>query len=213
MISALVCPHCQVYAQQRSSPVPFLNGSPNPQLNAVEGRPFHWEHTYYLQCTNCDGFTLVTYDGDKVVYPRRRYGPAPNPDLSDDIKKDFNEARVIAQESPRGAAALLRLLLQKLCRELGEKGDDLNTDIGNLVKRGVPLQVQQSLDAVRVIGNNAVHPGEMAIEDDLEIVEVLMRLVNVIALRLLTEPKQVQAVYEQLPESKRTAIEKRDGKV
>ena len=45
-------------------------------------------------------------------------------------------------------------------------GDDMNDeererieDIVSMVKRGLEEQVQKALDAVRVIGNNAVHPG------------------------------------------------------
>jgi len=115
------------------------------------------------------------------------------------------------QKSPRGAAALLRLCIQKLCMELGEKGKDLNTDIKNLVAKGLPEGVQKSLDIVRVIGNESVHPGQIDLRDDMETAKVLFKLVNLIAEKMITEPKEVEEIYNILPEEKRQQIKKRDG--
>jgi hypothetical protein len=138
--------------------------------------------------------------------------PPPNDDLSDDIKRDYNEARGIVSRSPRGAAALLRLAIQKLCRELGEPGKNINEDIAALVRRGLPVKLQQALDGVRVIGNEAVHPGEIDISDDLPTATMLFGLVNFIAEKMLTEPKAVEALYGKLPAEKLAQIAKRDGK-
>jgi hypothetical protein len=43
--------------------------------------------------------------------------PFPNNDLPEDIKNDYIEARDILNKSPRGSSALLRLAIQKLCKE------------------------------------------------------------------------------------------------
>lgn len=136
--------------------------------------------------------------------------PLPNSDLREDIKVDYLEARSIVNKSPRGAAALLRLCIQKLCEQLGESGKDINTDIGNLVQKGLHSTIQKSLDIVRVIGNDAVHPGQIDLKDDIDTANKLFELVNLIAQVMITEPKAIDELYTALPESKRKAIEERD---
>lgn len=162
------------------------------------------------RCVHCKGISVWVHD--RMVGPLGTVGPAPNPDLSAEIRKDFEEARNIAQLSPRGAAALLRLAIQKLCAELGESGKNINSDISNLVKKGLDPRIQKALDIVRVIGNEAVHPGTMNIDDDFETVSKLFSLVNLITERMITHPKSIDELYSQLPEDKIAAIEKRDGK-
>lgn len=147
-----------------------------------------------------------------MIYPIHAVAEAPNADLPDDIRADFEEARLIANFSPRGAAALLRLAIQKLCAYLGQSGKNINTDIAALVANGLPQKVQQALDIVRVIGNDAVHPGAIDLRDDAETVNKLFRLVNFIAHKTITEPREVEEIYSGLPADKLAGIEKRDKK-
>lgn len=147
-----------------------------------------------------------------MIYPNYSGIEPPNQDLDKGIQDDYMEAAGILQKSPRGAAALLRLAIQKLCTQLGETGKDINEDIKNLVVKGLPVKVQQSLDAVRVIGNEAVHPGQLDLKDDSKTAASLFKLLNFIAEKMITEPKEIDAIYAKIPDSKKEGIEKRDGK-
>jgi hypothetical protein len=148
--------------------------------------------------------------GKLLVYPEKIVAPIPNEDLPDDVREDYMEARTIIHKSPRGAAALLRLAIQKLCRFLGESGKNINNDIAELVKKGLNPNVQKSLDIVRVIGNEAVHPGIIDLKDSPEIAIKLCTIINIIADLMITQPKLIEQMYSGLPEDKVKGIESRD---
>lgn len=159
-------------------------------------------------CENCE--KICIWRNEKMVYPDIAVVDQPNDDLPEDIKKDYLEAASILNKSPRGAAALLRLCVQKLCKYLGEKGKNLNDDIGDLAKGGLSPTIIKAMDALRVTGDNAVHPGELDINDNPEIAIKLFQLVNFIADKMITEPKEINSFYnETIPESAKDAIEKR----
>jgi hypothetical protein len=145
-----------------------------------------------------------------LIYPLKLTSPLPHKDLPESCKSEYDEARHVLPFSPRAAAALLRLCIQKLCKELGASGESINKDIGELVKNGMDSRIQKALDVVRVTGNNAVHPGTMDLTDDDELVNKLFKLVNLIVEEMITKPKEIDTLYGALPETARLAIEKRD---
>jgi hypothetical protein len=160
-------------------------------------------------CHHCSKYS-VWLDG-RLIYPTDGSAPPPNTDLSEDVLRDYNEARAILVRSPRGAAALLRLAIQKLLVEFGEKGKNINQDIGRLVRKELPVTVQQAMDSLRVFGNEAVHPGQIDMSDDTETATALFGLVNIIADRMISEPKRVAELYAKIPPEKRAEIEARDA--
>lgn len=137
--------------------------------------------------------------------------PNAHEDLPPSCAGEFEEARRVASASPRAAAALLRLCVQKLCQHLGCQGKNINDDIGTLVRQGLPVQIKQALDVVRVIGNNAVHPGEMSADDTNEIADSLFGLINFIVEQMITQPKEIERLHAKLPPGALQAIERRDG--
>jgi hypothetical protein len=197
------CPNCGVFADQRWGDDSYIrrNGSHIgnlPNLSAAF-------------CAHCTKYSLWK-DGGVMIYPFSGIAPLPNSDLPEDISNDYLEARDIASVSPRGAAALLRLCIQKLCIHLGEPGKDLNKDIGSLVANGLNPAIQKSLDIVRVIGNESVHPGVIDLRDDPQITTRLFSLINIIADVLITQPKMIEETYGVIPETKRDGIDQRDAK-
>ena len=166
---------------------------------------------YISQCYSCNAFAL--WHADSLMFPKSKFEIEPNEDLPVEIKADFNEAAFILDLSARGAAALLRLALQKLLKHLGETGENINGDIGSLVQKGLDVRIQQALDLVRVIGNNAVHPGSIDMRDNRDTAVRLFSLINMIAYDRITHPREIDALYQtHLTPSQKQAIAARDKK-
>lgn len=147
-----------------------------------------------------------------MILPDHASAPMPHIDLPEYCRDDFVEARSIISRSPRGAAALLRLVIQKLLPSLGGTGKNIDEDIALLVKGGLAVEVQQALDSCRVIGNNSVHPGEMDISDTPEVAAQMCELINFIVENRISQPKKIKAIYTSLPLKNIAAIEARDKK-
>ena len=194
---AFTCPHCGAYAQQD-----HINATARLQLtdgpNVI--------HSSF--CRHCSGVCL--WYNRNLVYPVFGQSPLPNPQMPEDVKQDYQEAANICAQSPRGACALLRLAIQKLCVELGGKCKNLNSDIALLVENGLPTRIQKALDIVRVIGNNAVHPGQID-TDDPKMVADLFLLTNLIVEQMIEIPGKVNSLFSSLPDGAKEAIERRDG--
>jgi hypothetical protein len=161
-------------------------------------------------CSSCGDFTL--WVNKEIVYPKKTTLPPPNEDLNEDIKALYLEASSILVDSPKGATALLRLALQKLLEQVGKSGKNINNDIKSLVAEGLSPKIQQALDLLRVIGNNAVHPGQINLDDNTEIARKLFGILNFIAEELISKPKELEDLYADLiPSDTQDHIKQRDG--
>ncbi|HGY9611008.1 DUF4145 domain-containing protein [Vibrio harveyi] len=192
------CVQCGVYANQ------YWN-----KLKRESSQYYHETEFTYNRCSHC-GEICYWYQG-RMIVPSEAPVPPHHQDLPEVCVSDYNESRDIVARSPRAAAALLRLTIQKLLSELGEKGKNINEDIGSLVTKGLPVEVQQALDYCRVVGNNAVHPGEIDLNDNPEIANSLFEMINFIVEVRISQPKKVAALYSILPEGALKAVAKRDG--
>lgn len=205
---SFTCPHCHAISLMRWSFHHFLEDTGNI-VEVRNGGKEYLNELYIARCVNC-GKKIIWINKD-YVYPEIN-AEEPNVDMPESVKQLYNEAGLIYNKSPRAACALLRLAIDRLCNELGETDRDINKNIGSLVKKGLPQSVQQALDVVRVVGNKAVHPGMISFDvDDKNTATMLMRLLNIITERMITEPKEIESLYEGLPESVKESITKRDN--
>lgn len=162
-------------------------------------------------CSSCSNFTL--WVNREIVYPKKTTVPPPNKDLDESIKALYVEASTILVDSPKGSTALLRLALQMLLKQIGKSGKNINSDIKDLVAEGLSPKIQQALDLLRVVGNNAVHPGQINLDDNAEVAEKLFSILNFIADELITKPKELEILYADLiPPDTQEHIKIRDKK-
>jgi hypothetical protein len=186
--------------------------SEDPEGEGVDGAlwgALKFDNVFTSQCFACHRRSI--WLRDRIIYPETDFVIEPNPDLPNEVLVEFNEAASIFSRSPRGASALLRLAIQRLCNWLGKEGD-INQMIGELVAEGLNARIQKALDIVRVIGNESVHPGTVDVRDTPEIAEQLFRLVNIIAEKMISEPKHIDQLYSTLPPGKLSGINNRDKK-
>lgn len=223
-----VCPHCNGYTQHTWHAVhrnnvnfipredstfvkllPYQHPYLQPQYSGV----YHYadQSIYISQCTHCH--KIIIWYNFKIIYPLTGITASPNNYMPNEVKEFYNEAASVCALSPRSAAALLRLALQILLKELGGEGKNINDDIAKLTKDGVlKYEIKTACDILRVIGNNAVHPGQIDIKDNTEITNSLFGLLNLIVSETLERKAKIDSLYSLLPEGAKEAIEKRDSK-
>lgn len=206
---AFSCPHCNVYAKQYWYDFGVYHEFEN-RHGVIDGGFEAFNSAYrYAQCSHCKELTM--WKDEELIFPISSFAPPANHDMPDEVKQIYNEARKIAVLSPRGSVALLRLGLQILLPYVGGKGKNIYEDIRYLVKNGLDAGTQPALDTLRVIGNNAVHPGQINLSDDIETASGLFAILNHIVNVLITQPKELDEYYNSLPQSIRDEISKRDS--
>lgn len=214
-------PFTQQFVDELKSDKNFSNDFVARIQRLVDGEPLFFKsekslHSYisvdnvhFSECFSCEDISI--WVGTKIIYPNNELVFQPNEDMPHDVRKDFEEAASIISNSPRGASALLRLAIQKLCLHLGGAGININNDIAHLVKNGLDPRIQKAMDVVRVVGNESVHPGTMDLKDDIDTASQLFRLVNLVVETQISSKKHIDELYAKLPEDKLKQIEKRDG--
>lgn len=234
------CPHCQVVSQQRWFNKNTASSAVNEIFNIVyydyrtrikdyEQRAIasFMKHVVDANSENMKDFIpsnfsiatcLICHDislwvDREIVYPRKTTIAPPNDDMDDEIKSLYHEACTIFVDSPKGSTALLRLALQLLLKQIGKSGKNINNDIKELVAEGLSSKIQQALDLLRVVGNNAVHPGQIDLEDNSNIALKLFHVLNFIADEMITKPKELELLYtDVIPDETKEHINQRDGK-
>jgi hypothetical protein len=200
------CPHCGLSAKHEWHNIAKGVISENG-ISYYEG---FVPDLYMSLCSQCNRYTL--WHNDKIIYPALSFAPWPTEDMPLDIKDAFLEARSVVTSSPKAASALLRLCLQNLMIHLGENGKNLELNISNLIKKGLPKKFRDALRAVRAIGFDAVKPGEIHPKDDGDTAVALFNLINMIVETTISEQKKVNQLYTTLPNPKHVRKKKRTRK-
>ncbi|PZT48921.1 hypothetical protein B6S12_01095 [Helicobacter valdiviensis] len=193
---AFNCPHCEVYSSMKWD---TFYECTSRDIKQVEGYSF-----FDSTCFNCKR-SVIWYLKDKnakIFFPREVTIP-PEENMPENVKEIYEEASLVLGDSPRAACALLRLALQELMKYLKEniegynelKIENLNQDIEKIIEIGNFYQAQEAMikeamNSVRLIGNRAIHPSELDINDNLEIANILFEMINFIIGEIITKPKE-----------------------
>lgn len=214
------CPHCGTYCPQYHYGLrrmvfdltPSINTREyDPEIRIGDGGEMLLTKTKFAMttCAECEDFTL--WVEEEMVYPVVTSLPKPLQDMPEEVKKLYIEAANVYPISAKSASALLRLAIELLLKQLGEKGS-LNDKIKSLVSKGVSQKIKQGLDAVRWYGNNGIHPGEINLEERREDIIFLFYLLNIIVQELITDGKEAEKFYQRLPSKFLESVAKRDQK-
>lgn len=163
-----VCPHCLMTVA--FTPI---------KVNSIGDLVLASYWLCHRMCPNpeCLGYVLLIVQNGKIL---EMYPPLPvregRPELPKAVespyREEYEEAGRVLSLSPKASAALSRRILQHLIREEAHiKKANLSLEIDELIKTaGLPSQVNEAVDSIRVIGNFAAHP--IKYEHTGEIVEV-----------------------------------------
>lgn len=198
------CPYCHIFSQ-----VDVFKQHFDSDTVYENGKQKVKTYQEIHRCSNCGG--KFFYIDGKLKYPEPEV-IAPAADMPEEVKKLYMEASSICHRSPRATCALLRLAIEVLCNQLGAEGDTVSAKIATLVRRGLSTELQQALDVVRVVGNNAVHPGQIAFDvDDENTALMLFNLINIIVQRLISEPTTIKTLFDSLPDAAKAHVTHRDN--
>jgi hypothetical protein len=220
-LKAFNCPLCGAYSHQLWSEV-FRKAS-------YSVRPFYEDRIETIKnridlngtkticsisrCSNCEDYAI--WEGPNLVHPNILTVVPPNDDMPEDIKSLYNEARSIVNLSAKSAAALLRLGLEKLLIHVGAKKGNIDVMIQDLVDRDIIStsgSVRKALDSIRLLGNAGVHPTGIDLDEDPQAAFALFKVLNFVVEKLITEEKEIEAIYAFVPEDKRENLDKRRAK-
>ena len=231
------CPHCRVYSRQewgylRSRDFNDEDYDSNTEYDSPELVDYNTGYEYpdsnikYVgpdplgdiclddsfavsRCYHCKKWVL--WKDLKIIYPRSITVENPNPDMPEVAKGWYMESAQILQDSPRASAALLRLALQEIINKVVKGGEknDINENI-RILSKEVDEDTWKAMDLIRIIGNNAVHPGEIQVEE--ENTEYMYNLLNIIVQKTISNKKQIGDRFKRLPKSIKESINRRNNK-
>lgn len=226
------CPHCGIHAEQKwrdalwqdsnngrdvvsafSQEINKEGVDAHQAINNIVSsfRTFSWEmHAAYCQACDKPSFWLQGVDessSDHIMINPTRAGVEPLPEgASETIQKLYDEADAIATISPRAAAALLRITIEVLCKEIldeqGKYKDDMNLQkmLTELKKSGkFNDEAMKAMDNLRQIGNKVLHEGKIELKENIN-PSSLFYLVRFVVNEFITRSLFAKRANEQAQE-------------
>ena len=95
-----------------------------------------------------------------LIYPKSTSRPPVPPEIPEQFTKDYLEACLIQNDSPKASAALSRRCLQHILRAVAKvKKANLYQEIQEVINhKELPEHIIQVIDVPRSLGNVAAHP-------------------------------------------------------
>lgn len=156
------CPHC----------LTTIYYSPTWKY-ITSGENVHW-YTQADSCPQCEKQIIHLEQRDygvfdqsrllksTLIYPKGISRAPLSEEVPDELAKDYKEACLVLNDSPKASAALSRRCLQHLLWEKAKiKKANLFQEIDEvLVSKILPSHLAEGLHAVRELGNFAAHPAK-----------------------------------------------------
>jgi len=200
------CPHCGISTKHEW----YNLAKGKIAKNGINYYEAFIPNFYLSLCSKCKRYSV--WLNDKIIYPDLSFAPWPTQDMPLDIKDGYLEARGVVTSSPKASSALLRMCLRNLMIHLGESGKNIELDISNLIKKGLPKKFHHALWAAGVIGAGATKPNEITLKDDVDTAIALFNLLNKIVEATISQQKKVKRLYTKLPKPKPARKKKRTRK-
>ena len=212
-LEVFTCPYCDVTSTQRwygnnhaTSAEELYDEETGETYLRIAGSVISDEffsEWLFSKCENCK--EIAVWHKDEMIHPFSCPVDEPNQDMPETIKDRYIEAARIVALSPVSAAALLRLALQLLLKEVlqEESSGKIFEDIRKLKNRPIDSSLIRALDIIRISGNESVHPGVLNLNANKDDALYLFDLLNMICDQFFTQPRKMQEMYEKMPKSKR----------
>ncbi len=229
-LSPFRCPYCRVVAQQDWQQLYWQDDDSSFNDAFIRATLLVDKHiTFFLftaQCSNCtkasvwraegssDGEGAAKYVNGRMLFPSKSSTEQLPEGAGDVAVQCYSEAKSIADKSPRAAAALLRVTIEAVCRQvLGERNGTLAELIEKIgEKHHLSETVLDAMTALRLIGNSAVHPGQIDLEnrDSNTTVNELFMLADYIYEQIIELPRKIQQISASIKKNRSNNINEKE---
>lgn len=158
------------------------------------------------ECSHCRRLSI--WRKTEMIYPRMQVTLPANEGMPANVREVYQEVALVFYDSPRSAAALLRLALQMLLEAIlkDESTGSIYKDMNKLVEKGASSLVVKAMDIIRYNGNASVHPGAIDLSQSRDDAMELFALLNIISEVFIAGPARIDEMCQSIPECKRVKL-------